>query len=73
MASGQIAGQTMALESPNSIQLARTHPTTPARFVQMQKTIAEIADKKRRHLLLVPETKMVQADTPPVAARGTNY
>ncbi len=63
----------MGLESANSIQVAHTHPTTPARFVQMQKVIAEIADKKRRHLPLVPEMKVVQADTPSAAARGTNY
>ena len=63
----------MALESPNSIQLGRTHPTTPARFVQMRKVIAEIADKKRRRLPLVPEMKVVEADTQPAAARESNY
>ena len=57
----------MSLESPKSIQLARTHPTTPARFVQMRKTAVEIADKKRRHLALVPEIKVMQADTLPVS------
>ncbi len=61
----------MSLESPNSIQLARTHPGTPARFVQLRKAAAEIADKKRRHLPLVPEVKVIQADTQPVSA--TNY
>jgi Peptidase family M48/PDZ domain len=55
----------MALESPNDIRLARTHPTTPARFVQMQKTIAEIGDKKRRHLPLVPEVTLVRTETQP--------
>ena len=57
----------MSLENPNSIQLARTHPTTPARFVQMRKTVAEIADKKRHHLPLVPDMKVMQADTQPVS------
>ena len=42
----------MALESPDSIRMAKTHPTTPVRFVQMRKVIAEIADKQRRHLPL---------------------
>jgi hypothetical protein len=56
----------MSLESPNSIQLARTHPSTPARFVQMRKTAAEIADKKRRHLPLVPELKVVRVEASPV-------
>jgi predicted Zn-dependent protease len=63
----------MSLESPNSIQAARSHPTSPARFVQMQKTIAEIADKKHRHLPLVPDVKVVQVDAPPAAAREISY
>jgi Zn-dependent protease with chaperone function len=50
----------LSLESPQSIRVAVTHPITPARFVQMQKVAAEIADKKRRHLPLVPEIKEVQ-------------
>jgi predicted Zn-dependent protease len=51
----------LSLESPQSIRIAVTHPITPARFVQMQKVAAEIADKKQRHLPLVPEMKEVQA------------
>src|SRR4051812_18979696 len=31
--------------------------TTPTRFVQMREVAAEIADKRRRHLPLVPELK----------------
>ena len=61
----------MALENPNSIRLAHTHPTAPARFVQMRKTAAEIADKKRRHLPLLPDVKVVQVDAPP--AQEVNY
>lgn len=49
--------QALSLESPESIRLERTHPTTPARFVQMQKAIAEIADKRSRNLPLEPEMK----------------
>lgn len=49
--------QALSLESPDSIRLERTHPTTPARFVQMQKAIAEIADKRSRNLPLEPEMK----------------
>jgi Peptidase family M48/PDZ domain len=63
----------MALENPNSIRLAHTHPTSPARFVQMHKTITEIADKKRRHLPLLPDVKVVEVDAPPAAAREVNY
>lgn len=54
----------LALESPDAIRLGKTHPTTPVRFVQMQKVIAEIADKKRRHLPLEPELKQI-ATAPP--------
>ena len=36
-------------------------PTSPVRFLQMQKVIAEIADKKRRNLPLLPELKTSQA------------
>lgn len=46
--------------NPDSIRLARTHPTTPERFLQMRKVAAEIADKQRRHLPLVPELKSVE-------------
>jgi hypothetical protein len=32
------------------------------RFVQMQKVVAEIADKQRRNAPLVPELKTLQAE-----------
>ncbi len=44
-----------ALENPRSIRLTSDHPTSPARFVYMRKTVAEIEAKERRHLPLVPE------------------
>ena len=47
--------------NPNSIQLATTHPITPVRVVQMEKVAIEIADKKRHHLPLMPDFKMLQA------------
>lgn len=55
----------MALENPASIRLATDHPTSPARFVFMRKTIAEIDDKERRHLPLVPELRMAVAHAKP--------
>ena len=58
----------MSLESPSSITLATTHPTTPVRYLQMRKTIEEIADKKRRNLPLVPEMKAIKVDAVPAAA-----
>lgn len=48
----------LSLESPSSIRLASTHPIAPARFVQMQKVIAEIAAKKRQGLPLTPNLKI---------------
>jgi Zn-dependent protease with chaperone function len=47
----------MGAVHPDSIRFATTHPTPPVRFVQMREVAAEIADKKRRHLPLVPELK----------------
>jgi predicted Zn-dependent protease len=38
----------LLLENPDDIRVGRTHPVTPVRFVQMQKAVAEIADKQRR-------------------------
>jgi beta-barrel assembly-enhancing protease len=52
----------LSLESPDDIRVGRTHPVTPVRFVQMQKVIAEIAEKQRRNAPLVPELKAVQAE-----------
>ena len=51
----------VSLELPDSIRLATTHPISPVRFVQMRKVIAEIEDKKRRGLPLVPDLKTVTA------------
>lgn len=47
----------LALENPAEMRVNDTHPATPARFVQMQKTVAEITDKMRRGLPLEPEFK----------------
>lgn len=46
-----------------------THPTTPVRFVQMREAAFEIADKKRRHLPLMPELKF----KPEPAAANSSY
>ena len=56
-----------AQEVPASIGVANDHPTSPARFVYMGKTIAEIEAKKRRHLPLIPE---LAPRTPLAAAAG---
>jgi hypothetical protein len=47
----------LAQESPRSIAYAGLHPTTPERFLQMRKTIDEIATKRRTNRPLNPEVK----------------
>lgn len=47
----------MAIQDPRSIQLRSTHPTTPERFVGIEKTVAEIKEKIVRGALLEPEFK----------------
>ena len=54
--------RTLALEDPDSIRLTTDHPITPVRFVQMQKVIDEIANKKRHYLPLAPERRFVRTD-----------
>jgi hypothetical protein len=61
----------MGQTHPDSIRWAKTHPTATARFIQMREVAAEIADKKRRHLPLVPDLK-VAADAQP-APTDSNY
>jgi len=51
--------------APDDIWIGRTHPITPVRFVQVQKVIAEIADKQRRNAPSVPEFNTVQAEENP--------
>lgn len=63
----------VALENPASIRLATTHPTSPERFVLMRQVIAEIKDKQRRHLPLVPELKPSAVASEPETQREYNY
>lgn len=46
---------------PASLRFAKTHPIAPVRFLQMRAVAAEIADKQRRHLPLVPQLGSAQA------------
>lgn len=57
---------------PDSIGFAGTHPTTPERFVQMRRVAAEIADKQRRRLPLVPEFKTAGDPGPEMAQHETS-
>ena len=66
--------QRLSLENPSSIRKATTHPTTPVRYLQMRKVIAEIAEKKRNNLPLMPEIKAAKSDLPEtVLSRERNY
>jgi membrane-associated protease RseP (regulator of RpoE activity) len=53
--------RTIAQENPRQIFAAGVHPTTPERFLIIQKANQEIAEKKRKHLPLEPEMKADQA------------
>jgi Zn-dependent protease with chaperone function len=59
-----------SLEIPDSIRIATTHPITPERFVQIQKAAAEIADKQRHNVPLIPELKFIRADDEPPTMPG---
>jgi peptidase M48-like protein/PDZ domain-containing protein len=50
---------TMWQTHPDSLRFARTHPLAPLRFVQMKRVAAEIAEKQRNHLPLVPDLKQL--------------
>jgi len=54
--------RTLSLEDPDSIRVATDHPITPVRFVQMQKVIDEIENKRRRNMPLDPERRFLRTD-----------
>jgi Zn-dependent protease with chaperone function len=58
----------IALEDPDSIRVTTDHPITPVRFVQMQKAVEEIEDKRRRNIPLVPEPRFAREDAEAVEA-----
>ncbi|MFZ5789966.1 MAG: M48 family metalloprotease [Pseudomonadota bacterium] len=47
----------MAAVNPDAITVAKTHPTTPERFVALTKTIEEIDRKRETSIALMPEFK----------------
>lgn len=63
----------MGVSHPASIRIATTHPITPARAVQMKKVAAEIADKRRRNLPLVPDLKFAQSQEEPATPDENNF
>ena len=48
----------MSLRDEKSIKNATTHPTNPARYIALGKTIAEIKRKKKNGTVLVPNLKL---------------
>jgi membrane-associated protease RseP (regulator of RpoE activity) len=57
LAAAERIWRAMAVEKPASIFTAGLHPTSPERFLLMQKTKEEIAEKKRRNEPLIPEAR----------------
>lgn len=62
----------LAQENPKQIFYAGLHPTSPERFLLMQKANEEIAEKKKRRAPLVPEAKPVAAATAATAESSPN-
>jgi Zn-dependent protease with chaperone function len=62
-----------AQAEPDSIRIATTHPVSPLRFVQMREVAAEIAEKRRHNLPLVPELKPRVVVPAPSPEREHNY
>lgn len=62
----------MAQENPKQIFYAGLHPTSPERFLLMQKTNEEIADKKRRRVPLTPEAKVPPVTTAQASESASN-
>ena len=48
----------MSAVNPDSIYTSTTHPTSPERFVMMNKIVDEISEKKRSKQALLPEMKI---------------
>jgi len=62
----------LAQENPKQIVYAGLHPTSPERFLLMQKTSEEIADKRRRRVPLTPELKPKESNPAVTAAENPN-
>jgi predicted Zn-dependent protease len=64
----------LASADPGSIKksFARTHPSSPERFIAMEKAVKEINDKKSKGLPLIPEEKPLPAPET-VSPEGGNF
>lgn len=64
----------IATEHPQSMEksYAASHPSTPERFVAMERTIQEIKEKQRLGKPLIPEPKEKRSDDEPSGTTVTN-
>jgi hypothetical protein len=60
----------MAIQNPNAIAHRGTHPTTPERFVALEKSVEEIAGKRISNQRLMPEMKSHAAPAAPDSETG---
>ena len=60
----------MAIQNPNAIAHRGTHPTTPERFVALEKSVEEIAGKRISNQRLMPEMKSHAAPAAPDSEAG---
>lgn len=58
----------MAIQNPKAIEHRTSHPTTPERFVALEKSVEEIAGKRISSTALMPEMKLEGSAVPPVGA-----
>ena len=65
--------RTFSLEDPDNTRGMTDHPITPIRFVQMQKVIDEIENKKRHNLPLDPERRFTRTDVDGAEATSEAY
>jgi hypothetical protein len=62
--------QRVSLEYPANIRKATSHPTTPVRYLQMRKVVAEITEKKAQDLPLMPKLRPKSDEPESVQAHG---
>jgi predicted Zn-dependent protease len=64
--------RTFSLDDPEVTPITTDHPITPIRFVQMQKVLDEIENKKRHNLPLDPERRFIRTGADGAEATSGN-
>ncbi len=62
----------MAERNPDAIYVSTTHPNNAERYVAMQKTVREIADKRHRGVVLLPEKQTEDTENESVASSNVD-